>query len=56
MAPKAEKKLAEQKPAATEEKEAEIASAGKKPKVGKKFPKKAGAAGADKKTTKKKRG
>ncbi|KAH0762601.1 hypothetical protein KY290_018674 [Solanum tuberosum] len=43
MAPKAEKKLA-----ATEEKEAEIASAGKKPKAGKKLPKKAG---ADKKKT-----
>ncbi|KAH0690441.1 hypothetical protein KY289_017799 [Solanum tuberosum] len=51
MAPKAEKKLAEQKPAATKEKEVEIASAGKKPTAGKKLPKKAGAAGADKKKT-----
>ncbi|XP_009607114.1 histone H2B-like [Nicotiana tomentosiformis] len=49
MAPKAEKKPAEKKPVATEEKKAEKTPAEKKPKAGKKLPKEAGAAGADKK-------
>ncbi|KAM7280260.1 hypothetical protein ACFE04_007394 [Oxalis oulophora] len=49
MAPKAEKKPAEKKPAATEEKKsavAEKAPAEKKPKAGKKLPKEGGAAAA----------
>ncbi|KAJ8559617.1 hypothetical protein K7X08_003675 [Anisodus acutangulus] len=46
MAPKAEKKPAEKKPVAAEEKKA---PAEKKPKAGKKLPKDAGAASADKK-------
>ncbi|CAN8254998.1 unnamed protein product [Cochlearia groenlandica] len=61
MAPRAEKKPAEKKPAATEKpaeeksKAEKAPAAEKKPKAGKKLPKEAGAVGVDKKKTKKKK-
>ncbi|WOL01969.1 histone H2B.11-like [Canna indica] len=65
MAPKAEKKPAEKKPAAAEkekapaeekEKKAEKAPAEKKPKAGKRLPAKEGASGGEKKKKKSKKG